>query len=291
MSLGNTQPYGGGQPLTTQNINQSIAQYLASNNIQPTSNSQAPFAQQSGPYNGYSVGQAQGVNPNIFQGYGQLGYSQVQGTNQLQNATNVVNVLPQLQSYLGGLQGQTSNYYNTLTGAGNNLTGGNYNVNLGTNFAGPQQLQNSLSGGLDYFGQSGLSQGLNNINLQRNQQNQQLSSQLGQQPGNNSLLGVLQGQNNFNSQLAGIPLMGQAQTQSYSDAMNNVNLQNQVQNSLNSTQLNQGGFNLNNYLSGLGAYGNAFTQSNNLGGLLSNLAGMQRGTATSQTQAGKQNFS
>lgn len=288
MSLGNGQ--SGPAPVTTQNIQQAISQYLASNNIQPTSSFQAPISQPQGDYNGFSVGQAPGVNPNIFQGYGNFPYSQVQGTNQLQNATNVLNVLPQLQQFLGQARGQNNNYFNALTGAGNNLTGGGMNVNLGTNFQGPQQLNNALSGGLDYFGQSGLAQGLGNINLERNTQNQQLASQLGQNPGNNSLLGVLQGQNNFNSQLAGIPLMGEAQSGTYQRALGNVDLQNQVQNMLNSTQLNQGGFNLNAYLSGLGAYGNAFSQNNNLGGLLSNLAGMQRGTATSQTQAGRQNY-
>lgn len=288
MASGSNAPIG--SPVNTNNINSAVAQALAGQGVQPTNTYQAPFSQQSGPYNGFSVGQAPGVNPNIFQGYGSFPYSQVQGTNQIQNATNTLNVLPQLQQYLSQLNGNTNNYYNTLTGAGNNLTGGNFNANLGTNFQGPQQLNNSLSGGLDYFGKMGLSQGLGNINLQRNTQNQQLASQLGQNPGNNSLLGVLQGQNNFNSQLAGIPLMGEAQSGTYQRALGNVDLANQVQNMLNSTQLNQQGFNLNTYLSGLGAYGNAFTQSNNLGGLLSNLAGMQRGTATSQTQAGKQNF-
>src|SRR5579864_7934279 len=160
------------------------------------------------------------------------------------------------------------------------------NVNLGTNYAGPQQLTNALNGGLDYFGQMWLSQGLGNINLQNNAQNQQLSNTLGRSAGNNSLLNVLQGQNNFNTQLAGIPLMGEAQTGTLGRALTGIDLQNQRQSALNQTALQQGGFNLQNYLSGLGAYQNSLNPQQNLLDLLSNLQGQERGVVSSQSQMG-----
>ena len=73
-----------------------------------------------------------------------------------------------------------------------------------------ENLPALFQGGIDPFGQMGISEGIQNINLQRGTENRRLASTLGRQAGNEGLLSVLQGQNLFRSQLAQQPLIAEA---------------------------------------------------------------------------------
>jgi len=186
-------------------------------------------------YGGYGYGNPQplqtsnsgyGLNPNFSDRI--FGYRVQENQNQSasQQPTNVLNVLPQLSGALG----QYQNYANNMLGrAPGNFQG----VNLNTNFKGAQDYQNGLNNGIDYFGKLGISEGLQNINLQRDSANNQLASTLGRTAGNDSLINVLQGQNAFRSQLAGQPLISDAQKGTAQRVSDMINLQNSLRYVLN----------------------------------------------------------
>ena len=241
-------------------------------------NGQAPS------YGSFQPGYAQPLQTNSS-GYGLdpafadrvWGYRVQQNQNQSssQQPTNVLNVLPQLSQALGGYQ----NYANGILGqVPQNLQG----VNLNTGFKGAQDFQNGLQNGIDYFGKLGISQGLQNINLQRDAANNQIASTLGRTPGNDSLINVLQGQNAFRSQLAGQPLISDAQQGTAQRLSDMINLQNQVINSQNQTQLQQAGFNNQNAMNQFQAALAAGQPYQNLLDILSNLQGQGRGVVSNE---------
>jgi hypothetical protein len=164
------------------------------------------------------------------------------------------------------------------------------NANLSQNFQGPQDFQSQLHGGIDYFGNLGLSQGLQNIALQRNTANNALANSLGNNPGNAGLLGVLQNQNLFKSHLAGNPLFGQAQQDTANRVEQQINLQNALTQLKNSTQMQQLGFNNQNALSQLQTKLALGQPQQNLLDILSGLQGQARGVSTTEGQTLGKNF-
>lgn len=216
-----------------------------------------------------------GLNPNFSDRI--FGYKVQENQNQSasQQPTNVLNVLPQLSGALG----QYQNYANSMLGrAPGNFQG----VNLNTNFKGAQDYQNGLHNGIDYFGKLGVSEGLQNINLQRDAANNQLASILGRTAGNDSLINVLQNQNAFRSQLAGQPLISDAQKGTAQRVSDMINLQNSTINSQNQTQLQNAGFNNQNALNQFQAQLAAGQPYQNLIDILSNLQGQGRGVVSNE---------
>lgn len=189
-----------------------------------------------------------------------------------QNATNVLDVRQPLSQTLASF----GNYANQLAGQAPR-------VNLSNNFADGNTFANQLRGGIDYFGRLGLSEGLQNIALQRETANRQLADALGRGQGNTNLLGVLQNQNLMRSQLAGIPLISEAQRGTAERTGQMIDLQNTVQQLRNNTQLQQQGFNQQASLAGL-------QPLQNLLEALSGLQGQQRGVYSAEAQAGAKNF-
>lgn len=155
-----------------------------------------------------------------------FGYRVQENQNQSTSSqpTNVLNVLPQLSQAISGYQ----NWANNILGQ---------SPQLNNNFVGAKDYQNQLSNGIDYFGRLGISEGLQNINLQRDAANQQLQNTLGRDSGNNSLIQVLQNQNAFRSQLAGQPLISEAQKGTAQRVSDMVNLQNSIINAQNQNNL------------------------------------------------------
>ncbi len=189
-----------------------------------------------------------------------------------QNATNVLDVRQPLGQTLAGF-GQ---YANSLAGRAPQ-------VRLGNNFADANTFQNNLNGGIDYFGNLGLSEGRQNINLQREAANRQLSDMLNRGQGNQGLLAVLQNQNLMRSQLAGNPLISEAQRGTAERTGQQIELQNAVQQLRNNTQLQQQGFNQQSSLAALQPLQNLLES-------LSGLQGQQRGVSAYENQAGAKNF-
>lgn len=199
-----------------------------------------------------------------------------------QNPLNTIDVRNQLQNALGRYSNNAGQLANTRVNLGR--------VRLSNNFVGPEYFQNLLNNGIDYFGQLGISEGLQNINLQRDAANRKLMSALGQDPGNSGLLSVLQNQNLFRSQLAGNPLISQAQKDTSGRVSEMVNLQNQLTQLLNQTRLQQTGANQQAQLSELQARLAAQQPQQNLLEILSNLQGQNRGVMTTQRQTLGRNF-
>ncbi len=189
-----------------------------------------------------------------------------------QNATNVIDVRQPL--------GNTLANFNTLA---NRAANGAPRVNLGNNFADGNSFQNALAGGIDYFGRLGMAEGQQNIGLQRDAANRQLATMLGRGQGNQGLLGVLQNQNLMRSQLAGNPLISEAQRGTAERAGQSIDLQNTVQQLRNNTQLQQQGFNQQASLAALQPLQNLLES-------LSGLQGQQRGVYSAEQQAGAKNF-
>lgn len=189
-----------------------------------------------------------------------------------QTATNVLDVRQPLSNTLGAFQ----NYASQLAGQAPR-------VNLGMNFADGNTFQNNLAGGIDYFGRMGVSEGLQNIGLQREAANRQLADVLGRGQGNTNLLSVLQNQNLMRSQLAGIPLISEAQRGTAERTGQQIELQNAVQQLRNQTQLEQQGFNQQARLA-------ALQPMQNLLEALSGLQGQQRGITAFEQQAGAKNY-
>jgi len=244
--------------------------------------------------------------PDPIYGKGAGGNTQAQGSNVNQIPVNVLDVLSGRAGYgrtsqglgfgiadvLNSYYSRAGDYLNRFSPYSSTNTSG-FNlptVTTGTNYAGPEQLNSALHGGVDYFGRLGISEGTNNINAQRNATNAQIASSLGRTPGNESLIGILQNQNNLQSRLATQPLMSEAQQGTYSRALGNIGLQNDLQNQLNQSQLMQQGFNLNSILSGLNAQTQGLQPLQNLLDTLTSLQGQQRGVTSSESQFGSKNF-
>jgi len=221
--------------------------------------------------------------PPLDTNFGGLKYGESQAGVGYQNPTNVVNVQPQLTQALQNY----SNFANSINGR---LNLGR--VNLNNNFLGPQAYQNQLNNGIDQFGQLGISEGLQNINLQRDTANNALSNSLLRQggAGNQNLLAVLQNQNLMRSQLAANPLISQAQKDTAQRILDQINLQNANTQLQNQNQLQQQGFNQQSQLAELQARIAAGQPQQNLVDLLSNLQGQARGVTTGQSQVLGRNF-
>lgn len=199
-----------------------------------------------------------------------------------QNATNVLDVRnPLFQTLLS--YGQQAG---SLAGINPNLG----RISLSQNFAGPDQYNQGLQGGIDFFGRQGISEGLGNIALQRNAANAELSRMLGAQPGQGGLLSVLQNQNLFKSQLAGNPLISQAQKDTAGRITDQINLQNQLTQLANQTKLQQMGFNQQAQLAEYQTRLGLLQPQQNLLDILSSLQGQQRGVETVQQQQLGKNF-
>jgi len=269
----------------------------ASNGYYPTP-TDAPVYSNTGvmPYNA--------PRPNSGLGYGDKTQGQASNVNQI--PVNVLDVLSgragrgQTSQGLGfGISDVLNNYYNKANSylnqfspqSSSNPSGFNLpQVNLSSNFAGVNDLNSSLNGGIDYFGRLGISEGLNNINAQRNASNAAIANSLGKTAGNQSLISVLQNQNNLQSRLAGQPLVSEAQQGTYQRALGNVGLQNDVTGLQNQTQLADRGFNLQSILSGLNAQTQGVQPLQNLLDTLTTLQGQQRGVTSSESQIGSRNF-
>ena len=126
-------------------------------------------------------------------------------------------------------------------------------VQLGQNFAGAGQMQNALGGGIDYFGRLGISQGQQDIAAQRGAMDRQLATNLGRNAGNESLIAALQGQNLLKSGLAEQGLISGAQQGTLERVLQSIGLQNQQQQLMNQTGLEQAGFNQQSLMEALNA--------------------------------------
>lgn len=245
--------------------------------------------------------------PEPLYGKGAGGNTQAQASNVNQIPVNVLDVLSGRAGYgktsqglgfgisdvLNSYYSRAGDYLNRFSPYSSTNTSG-FNLptfTAGMNYAGQEQLNSALHGGVDYFGRLGISEGTNNINAQRNATNAQIASSLGRTAGNESLIGVLQNQNNLHSRLATQPLMSEAQQGTYSRALGNIGLQNDLQNQLNQSQLMQQGFNLNSILSGLNSQTQGLQPLQNLLDTLTSLQGQQRGVTSSESQFGSKSFS
>jgi hypothetical protein len=200
-----------------------------------------------------------------------------------QTPTNVLDVRNQLSQILGQYGNLASSFSNTPVNLGR--------VNLNTNFAGPDAFRQGLNGGIDFFGQQGISQGINNIKLQENAANNQLGQTLGRTAGNEGLIGVLQ---NINSQKAALgmnPLISQAQKDTADRIVQNINLQNQLVNLRNQTALQQAGFNQQSQLAELQSRLGLTQPLQNILEILSGLQGQGRGVIATEDQTLGRNFS
>jgi hypothetical protein len=206
-----------------------------------------------------------------FEGYGLNNQEARSGTG-TQSATNVLDVRQPLGNTLSGF-GQYAN----------RMAGGAPQVRLGNNFADQNTFQNNLRGGIDYFGRLGMAEGLQNIGLQRGAADRQLSDMLSRGQGNSNLLAVLQNQNLMRSQLAGIPLISEAQRGTAERTGQSIELQNAVQQLRNNTQMQQAGFNQQSSLA-------ALQPLQNLLEALSGLQGQQRGVTATETQVGAKDY-
>lgn len=199
-----------------------------------------------------------------------------------QQATNVIDVrnplfqtLMQYQQQAGQLAGQ-----NPRLGR----------LSLSQNFAGPDAYQNMLKGGIDFFGQQGISEGIQNINLQRDSANAELARSLGATPGQEGLLSVLKNMNLNKSLLAANPLISQAQKDTSGRVESMINLQNQLTQLANQTKMQQLGFNQQAQLAELQARLGLLQPQQNLLDILSSLQGQQRGVTTTEQQQLGRNF-
>lgn len=248
----------------------------------PPQNFQYPALNFSSPLQAPNLGSGNYGFPTINWGGADLNKIEARTGLGTQTATNVLDVRSPLQNALNTYASRAGSLANTPVNLGR--------TNLGYNFAGPGAFQNMLSGGIDYFGNLGISEGLQNIALQRQATNNQLAQQLGRTPGNETLLGILQGQNLFKSQLAANPLISQAQKDTASRVEQQINLQNQLQQLMNQTRMQQQGFNQQAQLAELQSRLALQQPQQNLLEILSNLQGQQRGVTTQEGQVLGRNF-
>lgn len=257
IDFGGLRPFGGGVPSSPQQF--------------PTTPSYQPFG--SGSVN---------VGGTTIEG-GNLGDVQASVGMASQTPTGVLGDIPgRLAPALGAYGSAASN----LLGIRPNLG----RINLSTNFQGPEALRDALGGGIDYFGKLGITEGLQNINLQRQAQDRQLASALGRTPGNSPLLQVLQNQNLMRSQLAANPLVSQAQKGTAERAEQMLNLQNQLVNLANQTRLQQGAYNQQAQLAELQARLGLLQPQQNLLELLTGLQGQARGVTGREVSVGGKNY-
>lgn len=164
------------------------------------------------------------------------------------------------------------------------------NLSLNQSFLGSGNMDNRLSGGIDYFGRLGMSEGAQNIMAQQNRANQAIADQLGRNPGNAGLLSVLQNQNRMRSQLAMNPLISEAQRGTYDRAGQSIALENaaiQMQNQARQAQLGFNNQNLQNrfqnQLQGMQPYQNLLE-------FLSALQGQARGLQSGEGSFAGKNY-
>lgn len=165
-------------------------------------------------------------------------------------------------------------------------------ANLMKTFQGAQAAQNALQGGrgIDYLGRLGISEGLSNIQAQNAAQNRNLSSQLGRNPGNSSLINALQSQNSIRSQLAMQPLFSEAQRGSYERALSNIGVNNQAQQMGNEAAMSQINLNNQNRLGAFQAQLSALQPQQSLIEALANFQGQAKGLSSGQRTFGATNY-
>lgn len=205
-------------------------------------------------------------------------------TNVSQAPTGVIDPKDYLTSALGNYQNVANQY--SAGGFQPNLP----TISLGTNYQGGQALQDALSGGIDYFGRLGMSEGLQNINAQTSAANQALQNSLGRTSGNQNLINVLQNQNLMKAQLAANPLVSEAQRGTLERSSAQINMNNQLQQLINSTLLQEGGYNTQNALAGYQAGLSGQQPLQNLLEALTALQGQYRGLDSTEGAIGQRNF-
>lgn len=209
--------------------------------------------------------------------------SKTTGVNQ--NATNVFQGADQmLGSPLGRLFASAQMIQNAPVNLQDSLS-------LNRGFQGSNQLQNALSGGVDYFGRLGMSEGLQNLRAQENASNRALTAQLGRNPANASLIAALQNQNRMRTQLAYNPLMGEAQRGTYERAAGNIGLENQRVQLLNNLLGTEASFRNQSALSGLEARMAQLQPMMNYIEALTALQGQARGVSSTENVLGGKNYS
>lgn len=199
-----------------------------------------------------------------------------------QTPFNVLDVRSPLSSMLSQYGGLASG----LSGAPLDLG----RLNLSTNFMGPEAFNQGLKGGIDFFGNMGISQGLGNIALQRSAADSELGRTLGSVAGNEGLISVLKNLNLQKSQMAANPLISQAQRDTASRVEQQVNLQNQLTNLINQTKMQNLGFNQQSQLAELSSRIGQMQPMQNLLEILSGLQGQARGVSTAEDQILGRNF-
>lgn len=163
-------------------------------------------------------------------------------------------------------------------------------LSLSTDFAGPGAFDAALSGGIDQFGQMGISEGIQNLNLQRGAADAELARTLGGTLGNEGLISVLKNLNLQKTQLGANPLISQAQKDTAARAESRINLQNQLTNLINQTATQQLGFNQQAKLAELSSRLGMMQPMQNLLEILSGLQGQARGVTTNENQVLGRNF-
>lgn len=200
-----------------------------------------------------------------------------------QNATNVwTGAQYQLPEILNSFRTLANGIANTPVNLGS--------VKLNSNFRNSNDYNSLLKNGIDYFGQLGISEGLNNIGLQRAAADRALMDSLGRTEGNGSLLSVLKNQNLMRSILGANPLISQAQKETASRISDRLNLDNSTIQAQNQTALSQFQANQQSQLANLQANMAKLQPMQSLIDILSNLQGQARGVTSTENQTGSRNF-
>lgn len=240
-----------------------------------------------------SVGRNANMNISNMPGYGYLDYQHGAPTKFYQAKNESISQTPTNVWYgasrqIPGALGQYQSMANSLYGSQPRFS----DVNLQQNFQGAGAAQNALQGGrgIDYLGRLGISEGLSNIQAQNAAQNRNLSSQLGRNPGNASLINALQSQNSIRSQLAMQPLFSEAQRGSYERALSNIGINNQAQQMSNEANINQTNLNNQNRLGAFQAQLLALQPQQSLIEALANFQGQAKGLSSGQSTFGATNY-
>lgn len=163
-------------------------------------------------------------------------------------------------------------------------------LSLGRDIQGASALRNALSGGVDYFGRLGLSEGLQNLRAQENSANRALTAQLGRNPANASLIAALQNQNRMRTQLAYNPLLSEAQRGTYERAYGDVGLENQRAQLLNSILSQEANFRNQSELARLQSQLAQMQPTQSLIEALTALQGQARGVSSTERVLGGKNY-
>jgi len=157
-------------------------------------------------------------------------------------------------------------------------------------FQGADALRNALSGGIDYYGRLGLSEGIQNLRAQENAANNALQARLGRTAGSSALIAALQNQNRMRTQMAINPLLSEAQKGSYERGLTNVGLENQRLQLANAVTGQEGNFYNQSVLSQLQGRLAGMQPTQSLLEALIALQGQGRGVASTENALGGKNY-